>query len=255
MPPAASFGIRRTIQGGERLDIYGLTDAGKVRTNNEDYFLLNEEKGVFVIADGMGGHNGGEIASRIAVESFWTYVQSELHENSVIAQVVCNGIRQANREVFKKAQSDKTLRGMGTTMDVCFFKDAQLITFHVGDSRIYRFRGGTLQQLTTDHSFVEHLIESGEITREEAAVHPNRNVITRAVGSEPTVLIDVAEHEVASGDRYFMCTDGLSNLVSDSEIAEVLNSNIPLKEQAERLISIANEKGGTDNSTVLIIEI
>ena len=237
------------------MEQYGITHAGMVRENNEDRFVMDEKKHIYMVADGMGGHNAGEVASQMAVDITGEHIKDSLTPDADFTQVICDAITAANRDIFQKSCKNKKMAGMGTTLDICAFYEDKLVTFHVGDGRIYRLRGDEFSQLTTDHSFVEMLIQKGELTREEAENHPNRNMITRAVGTESTVLIDVSESEAEAGDLFLMCTDGLTNMLNSSEMEQILKLDVSLKKRANRLVELANEKGGTDNITVLMIEV
>lgn len=237
------------------MEQYGITHTGMVRENNEDRFFMDKEKHIYMVADGMGGHNAGEVASQMAVDIAGQYINDSMTPDADLTQVICDAITAANRDIYQKSIHSKKLSGMGTTLDVCAFYEDKIITFHVGDSRIYRLRGDELSLMTTDHSFVEMLVQKGELTREEAENHPNRNMITRAVGTESTVLIDVSEQDAKPGDLYLMCSDGLTNMLNQSELEQILKLDVSLEDRANRLVELANEKGGTDNITVLMIEV
>ena len=234
---------------------YGLTDQGKVRKQNEDCFYIDEKNTVFFVADGMGGHNAGQVASQMSSQITEDYINEHISEDESIADLLRDAIVKANSDIYQKASKERSYSGMGTTVEACAIKENKLFSAHVGDSRLYRLRDSEFRQLTTDHSYVEMLIRNGDITREEAREHPNRNVITRAVGTDPTVEIDSAEFEIKPKDVYLLCTDGLTEMLEDSEIQEIISRDIPLKDQVEYLVQTANEKGGTDNVTVLMIQI
>ena len=237
------------------MQYFGLTDRGKVRKKNEDCFFVDEGNSVFFVADGMGGHNGGQIASQMASEITEEYVKEHFSDDETVTEIMESAIQMANAEIYRKSRKVRSCSGMGTTVEACVLQDGKIFSFHVGDSRLYRVRADELTQLTTDHSYVEMLIENGDITREEARVHPNRNVITRAVGTDPVVSIDCAEFSVEEHDIYLLCTDGLTEMMDDGEILSIITSDLPFRDRAERLVETANERGGTDNITVLMIQV
>lgn len=224
-----------------------LTDVGRRRSSNEDSHLADGR--VFAVADGMGGHLAGEVASGIAIDALRDITGARDLERLVIERV-----QRANSLVFERAQADSDRHGMGTTLTACVVEDNHLIIAHVGDSRLYRLRDGRLKQLTKDHSLVAQMIERGHIKPEEAAEHPQRNVITRALGIEENLKIDIKSKEMAPGDRYLLATDGLTSVVSDDEIASVMASEDALEGASEKLISLANARGGPDNITVVVFE-
>ncbi len=233
-----------------RLSWGGATHQGRVRANNQD--ALFAEGGLFIVADGMGGHRGGEVASQVAVETM-----SGAGHDSLEALVA--GTQLANQAVWEMAADRPELKGMGTTLSaMAVIGDGNpplLAMVNVGDSRVYRFRKGRLEQLTDDHSYVAELVRRGQINAEEAAVHPYRNMLTRAVGVGETVEVDRWVIEPESGDRYLLCSDGLVNEVEDPEIAVIVGSSDDPSEIAGRLIDKANSHGGRDNITVVVIQI
>ena len=237
------------------MQYYGLTDQGMVRKQNEDCFFVDEKNGVFFVADGMGGHNGGKMASQMSADITKEYVNEHIPTDENVSLLLEEAIQKANSDIYHKAKKERAYNGMGTTVEACALKSDKLFSFHVGDSRLYRLRAGKLVQLTTDHSYVEVLVQNGNITRKEARSHPNRNVITRAVGTDPSVEIDRAEFSVKTGDVYLICTDGLTEMLDDRAIKKIILLDLPLKERVEKLIETANEKGGTDNVTALMIEV
>ncbi|HWG56631.1 MAG TPA: Stp1/IreP family PP2C-type Ser/Thr phosphatase [Gaiellaceae bacterium] len=223
----------------------GATDTGRRRRHNEDSYVVSPP--VFAIADGMGGARAGEVASRLAAAVVDEGVGDERGEERV-AEL----IREANRRVFQRSSEDEETSGMGTTMTVALVDGSQIAFGHVGDSRAYRVRGGEIEQLTDDHSLVGELVRSGRLSREEADVHPQRSVITRALGTEPDVDVDTFTVEAEPDDLYLLCSDGLTDMLSDREILELLEANDDLDLAARRLVEAANSNGGDDNITVVV---
>lgn len=229
------------------------TDIGK-RVHNEDSFLV-PEKGdlplLFAVADGMGGHAAGAVASNLLVEQLRSFDEAvdEDHELAQFRQ----SIEKANLGVYQEAEKDHALHGMGTTLVAALILGAKFIAANVGDSRMYRFHKGTLETITTDHSLVEQLVLAGAITREEARVHPQRNIITRAVGVSPVVDVDLFEREWVAGDILLLCSDGLHGAVDEEDIISVLSSNRSLENMSEILVQLALDNGGTDNITVVLV--
>lgn len=225
---------------------FGGTDQGLLRPTNQDAYYIDSQKGWAVVADGMGGHNGGETASGMAVEIIRKSMEDNLKAGSAI--------EEANKRIYEKSLESPSLSGMGTTVVLCTVSDDKnAVVSHVGDSRAYIFSNGELKQITTDHSIVQQLIESGTITKEQAKHHPQRNLITRAVGTERDVKIDFNEVELENGDVILICSDGLSSYVDEREIAGIINDGVNEK-TVEKLIDAANNSGGKDNVTVVLIE-
>lgn len=236
------------------MEYFATTDIGLVRNANQDSYYA-DESGLFIIADGMGGHAGGECASRMAVDGIRAYIKKNAHlvkENP--AALLAGAVKSANSEIYNKTLGNKSLSGMGTTAEVCLIAGAELHIAHVGDSRAYLFSGGALGRITTDHSFVEQLVESGAITPGEAQNHPDKNIITRAVGTEAKITADLYCRKTKKDDMLLMCSDGLSNMVSDKEIEEVLKSGKTTKEIGQRLVEMAKKNGGADNITVIVVK-
>ncbi|MGM9551194.1 MAG: Stp1/IreP family PP2C-type Ser/Thr phosphatase [Clostridia bacterium] len=227
------------------------TDMGRRRANNEDSYLINCDKGFFVVADGMGGHNAGEVASFNACRIVENYLLSRdnIHENDVV-----EAVKKANRDVFVRACESESMRGMGTTIDVCLVKDEKLCVGHVGDSRVYIISENSIRKITKDHSVVGMLIDAGTISEEEAMVHPQRNIITRAVGTAAVVDVDLEETIIHTDEVVLMCTDGLTNMVSKRDIKNIVMGAESLSEAADKLVEKANENGGKDNITVILIK-
>jgi len=230
------------------------SDVGLQRKNNEDSCALVEEAGLCVVADGMGGHLGGEIASNIAIESVTeafrdrpTNGQDERKD----AELLTKCIKSANKEIYRRGNADAALKNMGTTIVAAVLSGGYIVTANVGDSRIYRVRDKKLEQITEDHSWVGELRKKNLISEEDARAHPLKNIITRALGMEPTVEVDVKWEKAKAGDLYLLCTDGLTDLIPDGEINEkILAAGDNLESMAQTLVDAANAAGGTDNITL-----
>ena len=235
-----------------------LTDVGCVRANNEDAVRVDADRGLAVLADGMGGYNAGEVASAMAVE----YLSAALGEwldqadagvsSSAVLRAMEEAADQANRRIFESANTHADYAGMGTTVVLALLWREQLLVGHAGDSRAYRWREGVLTQLTRDHSLLQEQLDAGLITPEQAAVSGYRSWVTRALGVEDTVLLETTEHAVQAGDLFLLCSDGLTEMVDDADIADVLGGRGPLDEQARMLIERAKAGGGRDNVSVIL---
>jgi serine/threonine protein phosphatase PrpC len=225
------------------------TDTGRQRRDNEDNAFARAP--VFVVADGMGGAQAGEVASRIAVEVF----QQALPESGSPEERLASGVRAANRKIYDLSRVEHERAGMGTTLTAAYLDDAQLAIAHVGDSRAYLFRDGSLTRLTQDHSLVEELVRRGKLTEAQAAEHPQRSIITRALGPEPEVEVDTWSYPVRAGDVLLLCSDGLTSMIGEDVVSEVLDSASTLNEAADRLIAEANDAGGRDNITVVLFRL
>lgn len=221
------------------------SEIGKVRDRNEDTAHIGN--GFFIVCDGMGGHQAGDVASRMAVK----IIAEGLSETPQTIKTLLSAIHQANDSVFRLAQSDRNLFGMGTTLTAMLTDDDQVILAQIGDSRAYLYRGGVLRQCTHDHSVVADLVRSGVLTKEQARVHPQRNLITRSLGTEARVEVDIFEVGRKKDDWWLLCSDGLSDLVSDIEMQDIL-FNTSLEAAADALIALALLRGGTDNVTLLL---
>jgi PPM family protein phosphatase len=236
------------------------TDPGRARDNNEDALVVDEVAQVCVLADGMGGYNAGEIASGMATAFIKSEMARWLAETGKHAKIkeirraleIC--VDNANRSIFNASGSNPQYSGMGTTLVVGVFHGATLILGHIGDSRCYRLRAGSLVQITKDHSLLQEQIDAGLITPEQAIGSSIKNLVTRALGVEDAVMLEINEHQVEEGDCYLMCSDGLSDMVDDAEIASILGGPVPMDQKADILIAIANEHGGRDNISVLLIQ-
>jgi len=236
------------------------TDPGLARENNEDSVTIDESTRLAILADGMGGYNAGEIASGMAT----TFIKSELGRwlSQAGRQANAREVRRAmeicvdnaNRSIFNAANSNPQYSGMGTTLVVGVFQDGRLMLGHIGDSRCYRLRGGELVQITKDHSLLQEQMDAGLITPEQAAVSTNKNLVTRALGVEDAVLLEVNEHRVDPGDTFLMCSDGLSDMVDDNAIADILRGDGSLEDKVGRLVDTANGNGGRDNISVLLAQ-
>lgn len=209
----------------------------------------------FIIADGMGGHNCGEIASRMAVEHVGEFIRSNSSRFDLgnIREELRSAVEQANSVVYEKSMESEELNGMGTTLIAAVVCADTLTAAHVGDSRLYLVRDGEIHQLTQDHSYIGELLRNGTLTREEAENHPRRNIITRAVGCAPEILVDLISQDIKGNDIFVLCTDGLTNMISESEISGIVRENEP-EEACMKLIEAANRKGGDDNITVIVIK-
>jgi PPM family protein phosphatase len=224
------------------------SDVGLVRDHNEDGYLVDDSLGLVAVADGMGGHRAGEVASAAALDALRIAFGAGAPINDAVAA--------ANDIVFEQSVADRNLRGMGTTLTAgALGIDGTLLLGHVGDSRAYLLRDGTLERITTDHSLVEELIQSGELTEEEAERDPRRSQITRALGLEPGVQVDLETIDLRPADRVMLCSDGLTTMVREDEVAEILGDGASAEEAARRLVERANEAGGVDNTTVVVIDI
>ncbi len=230
------------------------TDVGLQRKNNEDSCAVVEEAGLCVVADGMGGHLGGEIASNIAIETVSEAFKGRPRngqDERKDAELLSKCIKTANKEIYRRGNADAALKNMGTTIVAVVLSGDYIVTANVGDSRIYRMRDGKLQQVTEDHSWVGELRKKNLISEEDARSHPLKNIITRALGMEPTVEVDVKWEKAKAGDIYLLCSDGLTDLVPDAEISrKMAAAGNNLSAMATALIEAANGAGGTDNITV-----
>ncbi|HEX8743283.1 MAG TPA: Stp1/IreP family PP2C-type Ser/Thr phosphatase [Thermoleophilaceae bacterium] len=226
-----------------------LTDVGRQRQSNEDSFF--ERSPLFAVADGMGGARAGEVASRMAVEEL-----AGMDDSGTGAEERLRAIaRGANRRIYEMAQGDSEHAGMGTTFTAVLVSGREVAVGHVGDSRLYRLRDGSFERLTDDHSLVEELVRQGKLSPEEAEVHPQRSIITRALGPEADVQVDTFTHTARDGDVYLLCSDGLSGMVSDQGIAEILTASTSLDDAARALIDAANANGGKDNITAVLFRV
>ena len=222
------------------------TDTGRQRRENEDSAYVHAP--VFVVADGMGGAQAGEVASRMAIETFEKGLPSSGPPEARLAELV----RDANHRIYDRSRAEQGQAGMGTTLTAAYLDNAHLAIAHVGDSRAYLFRDGELKRLTQDHSLVDELVRQGKLTEEQAAEHPQRSIITRALGPEPEVEVDTWTYSVRADDVLLLCSDGLTSMISEERVGEILGSASSLAQAAESLIQEANDAGGRDNITVVL---
>lgn len=237
---------------------FAKTDVGKAREMNQDYYSIPSSENdlqLYILADGMGGYNGGEIASRLATETTKNYIQNNFekieHDKEAILKLVKDAMEYANMVVYEESKKDENLQGMGTTLDVCFIYNSKIYIGHVGDSRIYLIKKDIARKITKDHSYVQQLVEDKKITREEAEHHPKKNMLLKALGCTSYVEPDIRARNLEKDDMLLMCSDGLTNMVEENKIYEVVREN---KEKApEILVNLANNAGGYDNITVITI--
>ena len=252
---------------GMRVRFAGDTNVGMKRAHNEDSFYLPESERLAIVADGMGGHASGEVASRMAVDTIVGFFRETEQEQELtwpfkidrgnrhdINRMV-TAIKLANLKIHQEAQRNPACHGMGTTVVSTLFLDRALIVGHVGDSRLYRLREGMFDQLTEDHSLLNDYIKMKHLTPEEVAAFPHKNVIVRALGMKPSVQVDVLVDQPRLGDVYVVCSDGLSSMVGDPEIAAILGEEPDLDRLCDRLIALANGNGGLDNVTVVAVRL
>ncbi len=259
MPLAVSFGqdIAKNKEVVCLADTFGLSDVGCVRELNEDSFCIhgfkeNDGNGFCVLADGMGGHNAGEVASQNAVKLIAEDLQ-RLSAEDEIPKKINEAIVSANQRIYKMSCENSIHSGMGTTVVATYITERNAYIANVGDSRAYAIRGDEIVQITTDHSVVSELLMSGMITYEEARNHPQRNIITRAVGTEEDVKVDVFEYNFSAGDILLMCSDGLSTMLEDNEILRIVTAEETAENTVNKLIEAAKDKGGIDNITAICI--
>ena len=238
---------------------YAKSDTGKIRDNNQDYFYVSkplDEIQLFLLADGMGGYNGGEIASKIAIETAKSYIESNFKQinkdRESIIQLLGSSMEYANMIVYEKSKENEELKGMGTTLEVCLIYNNRAFIGHVGDSRIYRIRKEFMRKLTQDHSYVQKLVKEGSITQEQAAHHPQKNMLMKALGCNAFVEPDVMVRGFLKDDILIICSDGLTNLVSQEQIYKSVKNSI--EKAPKELVNIANNNGGYDNITVIVIK-
>jgi protein phosphatase len=253
---------------GYRLDVFGATDVGRKRQLNEDVFLVDDDLGVFLVADGMGGHAAGEVASRLAADEIFrgfsgksslsqeTWPEHWDMNRSAAANLLIDAVLSGHERVTRAVTRDQNLKGMGTTVVVAVHPAASrnLVVCHVGDSRAYRVRHNRLEILTADHSWVHEQVAAGFLTEEAARTHPLKNVVTQALGGSAEPKVDLLETELMNGDIYLLCSDGLNSMLTDDEIFLLLASDESLEVRAKTLIDAANDHGGNDNITVVLLE-
>ncbi|WP_409994722.1 Stp1/IreP family PP2C-type Ser/Thr phosphatase [Denitratisoma sp. DHT3] len=242
------------------LEIACRSEPGMVRAGNEDSIMANPILGLAVLADGMGGHNAGEVASGMAVAALGNGLEHALANGSghpaAVHRIIQEQIAGANTSIFQVARSQPQYAGMGTTLVMALFHDNKMTVAHIGDSRLYRCRGDDFRQITRDHSLLQEQIDSGAITAEEARYSQNKNLVTRALGVAPAVEPEIRDYDVEPGDVYLLCSDGLNDMVEDDEIAmtlQMLAANLELC--ATQLVQMANDNGGRDNVSVIVIKV
>lgn len=238
-----------------RINAYARTDVGQVRADNEDNYLVGRQ--VFAVADGMGGHAAGEVAAKAALEPLVAIDGREFDSEEDVETALVHAVREANRHVVEMAQAQPELAGMGTTLTAALLRNGRLHLAHVGDSRAYLLRDGeAITQLTTDHTLVERLVREGRLSRDEAAIHPQRNVITRAIGNDADVVVDsLPPLRLQPGDQVLLCSDGLTGPLRDTEIAATLTQTEAGDEAVSTLVDRANAAGGPDNITVILLRV
>ncbi len=256
-----------TMTMNSAVEIVSRTDPGRVRSHNEDFVAQEPETGVVLLADGMGGYNAGEVASgmaaRIVVEGLSHTWRGLTCNNRVVPESagvagksIQKQVERANSAIFEKAQSEPQCEGMGTTLVVGLFYDNQLTVGHIGDSRMYRLRGESFEQITKDHSFLQEQVDSGVISKEDARKSRNKNLLTRALGIDPTVEAEINSFDVLPGDVFLLCSDGLNDMVDDEEVRLTLltlQSNLALA--GDQLVLAANDNGGRDNISVVLVKV
>ena len=239
------------------IETYGLSDVGCMRELNEDCFCIHgfsegEEKGYCILADGMGGHNAGEVASQNAVKTVSDELLDMPDSNTeAIPKRLIRAIDSANEKVYRMSVENPAHSGMGTTVVAAYIDNGTVYLANVGDSRAYIYGVDGFKQITVDHSVVEELVRCGSITREESRFHPQKNIITRAVGTEPTVTTDLFEYEYSKGDILILCSDGLTTMLTDKEISDIIDANEATEKTVRKLIEAAKANGGLDNVTVV----
>lgn len=238
---------------------YAKSDIGKVREMNQDYYYISnslDEVQLYIVADGMGGYNGGEIASKIAVEATKNYIENNFKDiekdRDSIIQLLGSSMEYANMLINEKSKESEELQGMGTTLEICLIYNNKVFIGHIGDSRIYRIRKSFIRKLTQDHSYVQKLVKEGTITQEQAVNHPQKNMLMKALGCNAFAEPDVMVKGFLKDDVLVMCSDGLSNLVSQEEIYKISSKDI--ERAPKELVELANIRGGYDNITVVVIK-
>ncbi|MCR4302479.1 MAG: Stp1/IreP family PP2C-type Ser/Thr phosphatase [Sulfuricaulis sp.] len=242
--------------------IFGLTDAGRMRDQNEDQIAMAPEAGLAIVADGMGGHRAGEVASRLAVETIRRHIVDTLtdtmatNNGDIEVSAVRDAIQQANKAIYDHAHANPDYAGMGSTIVVALFYGEKLCVGHVGDSRLYRYRDTILEQITQDHSVVQELISRGLVTAEEARLSISKNLVTRALGIDPTVEADINKHDVYDDDVYLLCSDGINDVLADGDIEMMLTEHGRNIETAVKaMVNTTNDRGGPDNISAVLVRV
>ncbi|HEX9140262.1 MAG TPA: Stp1/IreP family PP2C-type Ser/Thr phosphatase [Steroidobacteraceae bacterium] len=250
-----------------KLRLVGDSDTGRVREHNEDTIAFDPDMGLLILADGMGGYNAGEVASGIAVKTVVNLVRESVEREDLLepdsdsglsrtAIILRDAIHRANKIIYQTARTQPQCEGMGTTIVGALFHDNRITIAHVGDSRLYRLRGAAFEQVTLDHSLLQELVDRGFYSAEEAQRAANKNYVTRALGVEATVEVEIQEHPVQRGDVYLLCSDGLSDMVEDDDIHLTINTfGANLETVAKQLIQLGNDNGGKDNLSVLLAQV
>ena len=242
-------------------EFFGLTDTGRLRSNNEDAIACEPEIGLAVLADGMGGYQAGEVASAMATGTVssalgsWLLTHGPKTSSREIGLAMRLSVDRANLVIHQAAIDNSEFTGMGTTLVVAVFSGGRALVGHVGDSRCYRWRDGRLEQLTRDHSLLQEQVDAGVLSPQQAELAPHRNLVTRALGVETEVVLDVGEHAVLPGDLYLLCSDGLTGMLKDDQIQHILMTERDLDRAVDRLITGANEEGGVDNISVVLARV
>ncbi len=241
------------------MKFFAKSDIGKTRSMNQDSFSVSEDENndlkLYILADGMGGYKGGEIASRVAVTAVEKYIKEKFDfiekDKTSILKLIEDAVEFANTAIYEESEIDEELQDMGTTIEVCLIYKNKVYIGHIGDSRIYRIKKNSINRITTDHSYVEKLVRDGEITREESYTHPKKNLLIKALGTDEKAEPDLIETTIAKGDILLICSDGLTNMVKENQILDIIKEDE--EKAADNLVDIANELGGLDNITVIII--
>jgi len=237
---------------------FGKTDIGKVRKQNEDSILVvNQTDGyisnIFVIADGMGGHKAGDVASNYAIKFFWEFIKKNINESEILDTLV-GAVKYSNEKVFNMAVNNEKYFEMGTTFLAVTIKDDRLYIAHVGDCRVYIIRNHQIAQVTTDHTYMMEMIKAGAISYEQAKVHPDRNIITRALGVESDIIVDGLFCKILNNDIILLCSDGVYGMLTDKEIFDIIdNEKFDIIQKTDKLIQCANDNGGKDNISAIVI--
>ncbi len=240
----------------------GLTDIGKKRATNQDAIFIDEKERIFIVADGMGGHNGGDIASQLATKTLPKFLSQKIHQVEKVEEFMQQGVLHTNEVIRQEGIKNPKLMGMGTTVSMCYFKASYIYVANIGDSRTYLINNKRIYQLTIDHSLIQEKLNYGLYTRDQAAKDPHKNVLVRTVGFEEDIEVDIFRYQISRGDIFMICSDGLYGKVSDEDVIYVMNKYIPnpaeatkaLLDQAARvLVDQANKNGGNDNISVILI--
>jgi len=231
------------------------TETGLVRKQNEDNFCICPDIGLFAIADGMGGHQAGEIASRLATQKLADFIRTYLEFYSDQKTLLTKGMQEINHQIYLISQQNKRYQGMGTTLTAALIQNNHLYLAHIGDSRLYLLRQEQIKQLTEDHTVVQNLVTSGTITADQARTHPKRHILTRALGIDSNVKAEISQINLKAQDKILLCTDGLTNYVTPEEIHHLVNNAAEVKQAVHNLTEMALERGGADNITVILVAV